>query len=375
MNDTPMNREAKVIIVGGGPAGLGVALILQLLEIDYLIIEREEVGASFKKWPKESRLISPSFTGNFFNVPDLNAITPDSSPAFNLLTEHPSGKEYADYLEGMTDFFELEVDDHTEVESVTPTDEGFEIVTNDGIYSSTYLIWAAGEFQYPLRDGFKGAEHCIHFADVNSFASLEGQEHLVIGGYESGFDASLNLVKSGKKASLFDGESYLELVNSDSSYSLSPYTRDRLLHTDGNFTYYKQLRVEEVEFDGSQYMAHTLDGNCHISPHKPINCTGFESSISMVSELFNDEDGYPLLTEFDESTITKNLFLAGPQVKHKKALFCFIYKFRQRFAIVAEEIARRENVPADLIEGVLQPYKNRSFYLKDLSCCDDECVC
>ena len=39
---------------------------------------------------------------------------------------------------------------------------------------------------------------------------------------------------------------------------------------------------------------------------------------------------------------TKNLFLVGPQVKHGSALFCFIYKYRQRFAIVAEKLKRKK---------------------------------
>lgn len=375
MNDASKFRHAKVIIVGSGPAGLGVAIVLQRIGIDFIILEREQIGASFKKWPKESRLISPSFTGNFFNMPDLNGISPDTSPAFNLLTEHPLGKEYAEYLNGIAKFYELVVHEDTNVEKVNPTDEGFKIETNKGTYSSTYVVWAAGEFQYPSRDGFEGAEHCIHFADVDSFAELEGQEHLVIGGYESGFDASLNLVNAGKDAVLFDGENYLELINSDSSYSLSPYTRDRLLHSYGKFRYFKEMRVEKVERNDSQYVIHASDGKRYATPQKPINCTGFDSSITMVKDLFEHDDGYPLLTDLDESTTTKNLFLAGPQVKHGNALFCFIYKFRQRFAVVAEEIATREKIAEEFVEPVLDMYKNRSYYLKDLSCCDDECEC
>ncbi|MEO0790831.1 MAG: NAD-binding site protein, partial [Bacteroidota bacterium] len=72
---------------------------------------------------------------------------------------------------------------------------------------------------------------------------------------------------------------------------------------------------------------------------------------------------------------TKNLFLVGPQVKHGTALFCFIYKYRQRFAVVAEEIAQRTEVSPGLVEEVLKEYKHNNFYLTDLSCCDDECVC
>ena len=46
----------------------------------------------------------------------------------------------------------------------------------------------------------------------------------------------------------------------------------------------------------------------------------------------------PLLTEFDESTKTKGFFLVGPSVQHEKLSFCFVYKFRQRFALVADAI-------------------------------------
>ena len=61
-------------------------------------LEKDEIGASFKKWPEESCFISPSFIGNFFNMPDLNSIAPATSPAFNLLTEHPNGQEFANVL-------------------------------------------------------------------------------------------------------------------------------------------------------------------------------------------------------------------------------------------------------------------------------------
>ncbi len=59
-----------VVIVGAGPAGIGVAVLLHNLGISYIVLEKSTIGASFKKWPKETRFISPSFTGNFFQMPD-----------------------------------------------------------------------------------------------------------------------------------------------------------------------------------------------------------------------------------------------------------------------------------------------------------------
>lgn len=46
-----------------------------------------------------------------------------------------------------------------------------------------------------------------------------------------------------------------------------------------------------------------------------------------------------LLTEADESTKTLGLFLIGTQVRQEVRIYCFIYKFRQRFAIIAHNLS------------------------------------
>lgn len=365
-----------VVIVGAGPAGIGVGILMQKLDISYVILERDEVGASFEKWPKETKFISPSFTGNFFKMPDLNAITPDTSPAFDLLTEHPTGEEYALYLKQVSKFFNLEIITGVEVKQVIDKNGSFILDTSQGTYGSSFVIWAAGEYQYPKTDAFAGDELCTHYAKVDSFSDVTGDNCVVIGAYESGFDAALNLVKLGKKVVLIDEENYLELVNSDSSYSLSPYTRDRIKENLERIDYVAESRVERVTHDvNGKYTVVTDEGDVFQADTKPINCTGFDSSLTLVEELFVFLDGYPLLTESDESQKTENLFLVGPQVKHDSALFCFIYKYRQRFGIVAEEIAHRLGLAPIKIEAALSDYKNNNFYLNDLSCCDDECVC
>lgn len=89
-----------IIIVGAGAAGVGMGILLEKCGVkNYLILERSQIGASFASWPSYTRFISPSFCGNFFNAVDLNAVSPDTSPAFTLETEHPSGEDYAEYLQ------------------------------------------------------------------------------------------------------------------------------------------------------------------------------------------------------------------------------------------------------------------------------------
>ncbi len=364
-----------VVIVGAGPAGIGVAILLQKLGISYIILEKTSIGASFKGWPTETRFISPSFTGNFFGMPDLNAITPDTSPAFDLLTEHPTGEDYAIYLEQVTKFFNLLISTGIEVKDVEDKNGGFYINTSSGIYASSFVIWAAGEYQYPKTNSFEGDQRCIHYSEIDTFSDILGTNTVVIGGYESGFDAAINLAQLGKKVTLIDNSNYLELVKSDSSYSLSPFTRDRIKGALDGIEYFEETRVEEVKFLDAKFIVRTNKDDIFISDDMPINCTGFDTSLKLVNDLFEFGEGYPILTDFDESQKTKNLFLVGPQVKHGTALFCFIYKYRQRFAVVAEEIAKRNEIPHEKIDEILKEYKSNNFYLTDLSCCDDECVC
>ena len=364
-----------VVIVGAGSAGIGVAAALKRLGINFVIVEKEAIGASFKKWPEETQFISPSFTGNFFKMPDLNAITPETSPAFNLLTEHPNGEEYQEYLEVVAEFYELNIDMGVTVEHVQKKQGTFVLTTNKGEYHCQFLIWAAGEYQYPDREAFKGADLCTHYSEISSFEAIKTDDRIVIGAYESGCDAAINLCREGTNVTLLDRSNNFEMINSDSSYSLSPFTRDRLNDANISFNYEPESEVKEVIFENDQYFVRTKANKQFSSYHKPINCTGFTSSLSLVESLFEINEGYPLLNNFDESTKTKNLFLVGPQVKHGNALFCFIYKYRQRFAIVSERIASRIKIDRPIIKDVIDSYKESNFYLKDLSCCDDECVC
>ena len=81
-------------------------------------------------------------------------------------------------------------------------------------------------------------------------------------------------------------------------------------------------------------------------------------------------DGSPLLNKFDESTKTPGLFLCGPAVRHGELSFCFIYKFRQRFGVVADAIAR--GLGHDTEEAV-EDCRKQNMFLDDFSCCQAAC--
>ncbi len=222
-----------VIIVGAGAAGVGCGVVLKHLGFEqYTILERHSVGASFARWPKEMRFITPSFTSNAFGLMDLNANIVGSSPAFGARREHFDGPEYVDYLTAMADLFELPVELKVEVTRVQPLlhNAGFAVHTTQGIYHSRFVIWAAGEFQYPRLTPFPGAELCLHNSHVRSWADLSGDDFLVVGGAESGIDAAVTLSNLGKEVTVLDSQSTWENESSDPSCSEKSKKRKKRLN-------------------------------------------------------------------------------------------------------------------------------------------------
>ena len=370
-------RTLDVVIVGAGAAGLGFGVTLRHLGIDnFAILDRAAVGASFLRWPRQTRFITPSFTSNQFGLLDLNAVCLETSPAFSIGTEHPTGVEYASYLQGVAEHFELPVATGTDVLSITRKARRklFRVETSRGDVHARFVVWAGGEMQYPRTHGFQGAEHCLHYSNVASWDDLANDERYIIGGAESGVDAAVGLAAAGRRAVVFDREEPWNRRGSDPSQLLSPFTRARLDSAvdSGRVTLRGGCVVTGVRRNHSGYQLALEDGDVIDCAEKPILATGFVGSAGHIRSLFDWRDEYfPWLTENDESTVTKGLFLVGPQVRQDDIIFCFIYKFRQRFAVVANQIARRLRVSTEPLEW----YRRHGMYLDDLSCCEDACAC
>ncbi|MEM6603791.1 MAG: NAD(P)/FAD-dependent oxidoreductase [Pseudomonadota bacterium] len=356
-----MSEIHPVVIIGAGASGIGVGALLARCEVPTLILERGHIGESFKTWPKETRFISPSFTGNFFGAVDLNAVTPETSPAFGFQSEHPSGQQYATYLEDIAGAYNLTIEEGVDVQGFDVDKKGvIALTTNEGEIKCRALIWAGGEFQYP-----KTIPHTVRVG--KSYKDFPKGHHVIIGGSESGIETAYNLVKNGSSVTVIDPSAPWAKRVSDSSYGLTPFTFARLRSL---------LKSDQAEFVAE--FAEDINESAVLTESRIINldypaidATGFETQKSLAGDLFHFPEGYPELTDRDESTKYKNVYLVGPNVQHDKAIFCFIYKYRQRFAVVANEILNRRGEKSPVIDD----YADKGFYLDDLSCCDEECVC
>ena len=368
-------RLYDTVIVGAGAAGVGMAIALMHVGVEnYLIIERNSVGSSFAAWPSETRFITPSFPSNSIGMLDLNSVAIGVSPAYNMRIEHPTGQDFADHLRFLADEFDLPIWDQTNVIDLQHVEDEFVFETSGGAVRSKNVIWAAGEYQYPLEATFEGSEFCRHTATVESYAGLDGDDYVIIGGYESGIDAAYHLAANGSSVRVFDGACPWGAETSDPSVALSTYSFERMESQAfcDRVELFPNTKIKAVEYDGDQYTITTNSGDTHVTKTQPLLAVGFSGGHHFVSHLFEKRnDGFPLLNEHDGSTLFDGMYLCGPSVRHDGHIFCFIFKYRQRFAIVARSIAESLGLPTD---EFVAAYRSWGMFLDDLSCCGQECL-
>merc|ERR1711871_710233 len=287
------------------------------------------------------------------------------------------------------------------------TFSGFNVSTASGsTVFARFVVWAGGEYQYPKRPTFPGAELGINNSEVYSWSNLtssvsaDRESMIVVGGYESGIDAAVNLVENGvQNVFVFDKSAYWAAREGDPSEILSPRTFERLdrvmaANDMGKIHFVKQRVVKIVDTLASaqdevdepepadmpaggggssthaaRYQVYSEDGSRFGSNSKPILATGFKGNTSVVAHMFDwdEKTDYPALTGNDEAVRTPGLFLVGPSVRHRVKdnvfIFCFIYKYRARFPVVARAIAER----LGRNHKGLQDWRTHSMFMDELA--------
>jgi len=440
------------LIIGAGPAGIGVAHALLRGGLDpsqiVLVDKARALGSSFRDWHNTTRFISPSWAGYPFGVQDLNAIVPDTS--VSATQQHPTGEEYAAYLETMMENTNLSCLFGETVISIERRNEQncFIVQTRndqkegDCVFIANYIVWAGGEWNSPrVPQIFDNKDACVHYKHANIPQLLQSRRSptdpiVLVGGGEAGADLGVALAQKGAQVVIVE-ESEDDGEVTDPSRKLAPITVERLANMGDKIEFRAGTKCTNVQRQGDLVTivlesSSEETGETITTGANAVLCTGFDPSGNpLLKDLFEwNKEGLPMVTpENDESTVTRNLFLAGPSLMHqlackddnkeektdeeddddsKNIIFCFVYKYRTRFAVVSSAIIQLyledqtkklqallstpveemdENIDdeedllsADQIEELLikkknmqSYYRSKGFLITDLSCAQLAC--
>lgn len=192
----------KVIIVGGGQAGLSASYYLKKENISHLILDRGEIGDSWAKRRWDSFcLVTPNWQCRL--------------PGFNYDGNDPKGfmvkDEIVDYVKRYAASFNPPIKGNVEVNKVYKK-EGeliFTITTSIGDFTADKVIIAAGAYHIPnilpISKEFDTSVQQLHSANYKNPEQFKEGAVLVVGSGQSGAQIAEDLHIAGKKVYLSVG--------------------------------------------------------------------------------------------------------------------------------------------------------------------------
>ena len=187
-----LEREAEVVVVGAGAAGLGVATELRRRGVDRVVVlERAPCVAS--SWRAR-------YDGLRLNtVRRLSGLRGHPIPA--AAGTWPTRDSFVAYLEDVMRRNELDVRFGIEVQRVDRAAPHWDVRTSAGVLSARHVVIAVGYDRvpqmpdWPGRSGFTG--ELLHASDYRNPAPLRGRDVLVVGCGNSGSEIATQLAAGG----------------------------------------------------------------------------------------------------------------------------------------------------------------------------------
>ncbi|HEX6997701.1 MAG TPA: NAD(P)-binding domain-containing protein [Gammaproteobacteria bacterium] len=194
-------ERVTTVVIGAGHAGLATSRLLTERSIDHVVLERGEVANSWRRERWDSlRLLTPNWQCRL--------------PGFRYEGEEPDGfmttPEVVSFIERYAEAAEAPVRTHTEVESVTPLDDGYRVVTRQGELRCRSLVIASGACNVPVvppfRDAIPPSIECVTPFDYRNPDRLPEGGVLVVGASATGVQLADEIRRSGRPVILAVGE-------------------------------------------------------------------------------------------------------------------------------------------------------------------------
>jgi thioredoxin reductase (NADPH) len=312
----------KIAIVGAGPIGIELAISLERVGIDYLLIDAGQIGDFFLKWPPNTHFFSTSEHVALAGVPVHN------------LDQHPiTGEQYLAYLRTLVEMFDLNLRLYEPVTEIQHEADGFLLTTaplsGKKQIRSQYLVMATGGMAGPRLLNIPGEDlpNVTHyFPGPHPYFR---QRLLVVGGRNSAAEGALRSWRAGAQVSMSyrKPEFNFERIKPHMSMDLG----DRL--SKGEITFYPStvpveitptcVVLEEVE-DGEDG-----EGNgrfLHIPTDFVYLATGFVADMSLFAKAGVELNGEGEVPTFDPNTMETNvprLYVAGTAAGGTQSKFTY----------------------------------------------------
>lgn len=326
--------QLDLLIIGGGPIGLAIALEAQKNKLKYLVIEKGTLVNSLYHYPEHMK---------FFSTPEkleLNEIP------FITKELKPGKQEALEYYRKIAVAHKLKINLFEEVISVQREQRAFEVVTTKDTYQTQHIAVATGFYDIPKLLNIPGE----HLPKVSHYYSdphyYVGQKVVVIGASNSAVDAALEIYrKGGEVTMLARGKSLGERVK----YWVRPDIENRI--SEGNIKAYFNTEVLAITEHTVRFKTNTKIKE--IDNDFVLALTGYEPNFSFLSslgiEINSEKVGDKVLRKpvYDATTMETNkkgIYLAGVVCGGDETHKWFIENSRVHAPLIVEAIVNNKKV-------------------------------
>ncbi|MDT8347158.1 MAG: YpdA family putative bacillithiol disulfide reductase [Flavobacteriaceae bacterium] len=325
-------NHLDVLIIGGGPIGIAVALEAQKKELEYLVIEKGTLVNSLYHYPEHMKFFS---TPEKLELNDIPFITKDLKP----------GKHEAlEYYRKIVVSNQLKINLFEQVISVQRKRASFEVSTSKGNYITQHIVVATGFYDIPKLLNIPGEslpKVAHYYGDPHYYV---GQKVAIIGASNSAVDAALEIYRKGGDVSMFVRRKNLgERVK----YWVRPDIENRI--AEGSIMAY--FNTEVVRITENHIHFKTKTGEEKIDNDFVLALTGYEPNFEFLStmgiEIRKEKAGDKSLRKpmYDAHTMETNqqgIYLAGVVCGGDETHKWFIENSRVHAPLIIEAILKKK---------------------------------
>lgn len=296
----------RVLIVGAGPIGIELAVVLKKEGIDYAQVDAGQVGSTIEWFAPDTQ---------FFSSPERIAIA--GVPLLTLDQTKATREEYLNYLRAVIQQFNLQIHMFEKVTNIVRRDDGaFDVTTlrssGERSWRAASVVLAIGDMHRPRLIGVPGEDlpHVSHyFRDPHTYFR---RKVLIVGGRNSAVEAAIRCVRIGADVTLsYRGE---EFDDERVKFWLLPEIWAMI--REGRIRFLPHSRVIEIRED-SVLLGSAVDER-DVSTEIAADCvllmTGYRQDPTLFEKLGVLLEGEGRKPRYDDETMETNvpgLFVAG----------------------------------------------------------------
>lgn len=286
-----------LLIIGGGPSGINVAISAQKAGLNYLILEKGMVANSLFNFPANMTFFSTSLKLEIHDIPFISH------------RDKPTRSEALEYYRRLIQSQDLSISLYEEVQNMAPDGEGgYVVTTSQGTHRARNVCVATGFYDTPRPLGVPGedlAKVRHYYDDPHAYIR---QKVLVVGAANSAADAALECYRKGADVTMAVRGAE---INPRVKYWVRPDIDNRI--KEGSIAAHFNTRVTAIRPNEVDLL--TPEGPITIANDFVLAMTGYTPNYALFEalglEIGDDEACKPVFNPATLETSLPGVYMAG----------------------------------------------------------------